>query len=205
MKIKIFRSIPNLYSIQNWSIDKCPVLIITGLSGSGKTTYSQIIAKKYDAICISFDVLKFYDEAPIESKRILNGFIKDNPHIKSLIQINWRKTDSIYSNDMLYNYYCNLFFDYIVKYAHEKKKLLILEGIQIFVRLHPSKTLGMPLIVIGSSSFQSLKRKYIRDFPTNCFILSWLIDIYIYQIKQRTLLNHYIQYQESITLYRKDD
>lgn len=203
MKIKVFKNIPNLYNIQNWSVDKCPVLIVTGLSGSGKTTCTQKIAKKHDAIWISFDVLKFYDEAPVESKRILDSFVKDNPHIKSLIQINWRKTDSIFSNDILYDYYCNLFFDYIVEFAYKKKKLLILEGIQIFVRLHPLKTLGMPLIIIGSSSLRSFKRKFIRDSSKNSSIFSWLIDIYIYQIKQRVLLNKYILYQESMTLYRK--
>ena len=153
--------------------------------------------KKNNAILVSFDVLKFYNEASEDSKKILDIFLESYPQIQKLIQTHWKKTDNIYTNDKLYNYYCNIFFDFLIEYSKKQSKRIILEGIQIFVRLHPSKTVKMPLIIVGSSCFKSSKNKFKRDFieAQNKFSLyKYMHQLYLYHIKQYFDINKFILY-----------
>lgn len=150
---------------------------------------------------MSFDVLKFYFEAPRQSQEILDLFVEKHPQIKEYIRIHWAKTDKEYSNDFLFNYYCNLFFDFLIEYGKKTHQKIVLEGIQLFVRLHPSCSIGLPLIIIGSSSFQSFVNKIHRNYkeghlPINILsLIKYLFqDTYIYHLKQRMLLNRYIVY-----------
>lgn len=203
MKVHLFKNQkPLCYNINKWRKSECPLLLITGLSGSGKTTYAKKIAKKHHAIFMSFDVLKFYTEASKESQKILRLFLKEYPQIKELINIHWAKTDRIYSNDILYDYFCNSLFDFLMVYGIRKNKKIVLEGIQIFMRMHPSKTIGLPLIIIRSSSIQSCINKTKRDQKMRKanakglrYIYFFIKDLYIYQIKQRFILNRYVIYQ----------
>ena len=73
---------------------------MTGLSGSGKTTFAKKYALQHKAVCISFDVLKFYPQSSIESQQILNLFLKQYPDIQQFIDIQWSKTDKQNSNDI---------------------------------------------------------------------------------------------------------
>lgn len=210
MKVRLFKNQkPLCNNLNKWNKSECPLLLITGLSGSGKTTYAKKIAKKNNAIFMSFDVLKFYTEAPKESQIILKLFLKEYPQIKELINIHWTKTDVNYSNDILYNYFCNIFFDFLMAYGKKHNKKIVLEGIQMFIRLHPSKSIGLPLIIIRSSSLQSCVYKAKRDYKTRMgdakelgYIYFFIKDLYIYQIKQRLILNRYINYHYTLHKYR---
>ena len=201
-KVQLVKSIkPLCYNIKNWSVITSPILLITGLSGSGKTTLAKKIANKYNAILISFDVLKFYSNASIQSQELLDSFLRRHSEIIDLIHLQWSKTDRWYSNDILYNYYCNLFYDFLLEYGKENHKKIVLVGIQLFIRLHPSKSVGMPIIIIRSSSFRSFLNKANRDYPSKYltmkrikFLIYIIQDIYTYHIKQRILLNKYINY-----------
>ena len=47
MRIHLIKNQPNIhYNIKCWKKSDCPLLLITGLSGSGKTTYAKKIAQK---------------------------------------------------------------------------------------------------------------------------------------------------------------
>lgn len=208
-KVRLVKSIkPLCYNIRNWSDITYPLLLVTGLSGSGKTTLAKKIAKKYNAILISFDVLKFYSDTSIQSQELLDSFLRRHPEITKLINLQWSKTDRRYSNDILFNYYCNLFFDFLIEYGKENKKKIVLEGIQLFVRLHPSKSIGMPIIIIRNSSFRSFINKANRDYHSKYltmkrikFIGYIINDVYTYHIKQRILLNKYINYLSILFVY----
>jgi len=206
MKVRLVKSLePLCYNVKKWSDATFPLLLITGLSGSGKTTFAEKIALQYNAIFISFDVLKFYSEAPPQSQELLDIFLRKYPEIRKLVQLQWSKTDRRYSNDTLFNYYCNLFYDFLIEYCKVNKKKMVLEGIQLFVRLHPSKSVGMPIIIIRSSSFHSFLNKANRDYCSKHLtikgikFLRYIInDTYFYHIKQRRLLNLYIIYLSTL-------
>ena len=77
MKIRLFKDEPPLcFNLEKWGINNIPILLVTGLSGSGKTTFAKKYALQHKAVCISFDVLKFYPQSSIESQQILNLFLK---------------------------------------------------------------------------------------------------------------------------------
>ncbi|MCM1212487.1 MAG: hypothetical protein NC318_12895 [Blautia sp.] len=202
MKVQLLRNgKPICYNLQKWDKTHSPILLITGLSGSGKTTFAQKFAKCHDAICVSFDVLKFYPESPKQSQKLLDIFLEKYPKIKKNISIRWKKTDKAYSNDILFDYYCNLFFDFLIEYSKLNKKKIVLEGIQVFVRLHPAKSVGLPIIIIRNSGmhsfFNKLKRDHLKKelFKIDFRFLSCVIyDIYVYYVRQRKLLNMYIKY-----------
>ena len=108
MKIRLFKDEPPLcFNLEKWGINNIPILLVTGLSGSGKTTFAKKYALQHKAVCISFDVLKFYPQSSIESQQILNLFLKQYPDIQQFIDIQWSKTDKQNSNDIFFNYYCN--------------------------------------------------------------------------------------------------
>lgn len=204
MKTPISRKHFFYFNLDKWDEGQSPLLLVTGLSGSGKTTFARLFAKHNNALCISFDVLKFYTEASKESQIILNIFLNKYPEIKELIHIKWAKTDQQNSNDILYNYYCNIFFDFLLEYSQKQKKKLILEGIQLFVRLHPSKSIGLPIIIIKKSSIKCFYNKLKRDYITNPSTLkigsinNIIKDAYIYHLKQKKIIDSYINYLSTI-------
>ncbi len=177
-----------------------PFLLVTGLSGSGKTTFAQKFAKRHHAICISFDVLKFYNESPKQSQKLLDIFMKKYPAIEKKVFSQWSKSDKLNTNDILYNYYCNVFFDFLMDYSKQHNIKIVLEGIQIFVRLHPSKSVGLPIIIIRSSSINCFLNKLKRDYITKISIFKinlircLIHDAYMYHIKQKEDINKYIIY-----------
>lgn len=200
MKVRLIKTCkPICFNLEKWDNVHSPLLLVTGLSGSGKTTLAQKLAKHHRAICISFDVLKFNSKASKQSQKLLALFLEKHPEIKTRVQDQWKKTDKLNSNDILFNYYCNLFFDFLVEYALQHKKKIILEGIQVFVRMQPSKSINFPIIIIRSSGLHSFFNKIKRDYYTHAFFLirdfKFIInDICIYYIRQRKLLNTYITY-----------
>ena len=188
MKIRLFKDEPPLcFNLEKWGINNIPILLVTGLSGSGKTTFAKKYALQHKAVCISFDVLKFYPQSSIESQQILNLFLKQYPDIQQFIDIQWSKTDKQNSNDIFFNYYCNVFFDFIVEYS--------------------SKSAGLPLIIIRNSCLHSFCNKLRRDHfnhsgNRNRWYYSIKIifkDIYIYYMIQYHYINNYIVYLATIS------
>lgn len=192
MRIHLYKNkCTTYYNCERWKESKSPIILITGLCGSGKTTFAKKMAKITNTTLVSFDVLKFYDKATKDSQLYLDEFLNCHPEIINLVKIHWKNADDLYSK------YCNLFFDFLKNYCKQKNEMIILEGIQVFVRLNPKRTINMPLIVIGSCSVRSYINKFKRDYHNKNFIFyNCISDLYIYHIKQLFLLNKYLNYYE---------
>ncbi len=196
------------FNLEKWNVNEIPILLITGLAGSGKTTFAKKYAFEHKAVCISFDVLKFYAQSSKKSKEILDLFLEQHPDIQQYVDIHWEKVDRENSNNILFNYYCNIFFDFLVEYSIQNKIKIVLEGIQMYVRLHPSKSIGLPLIIIRTSCWNSFLNKIKRDHINTekkqkwyCDVKIIFKDLYIYYIIQQKNLNSYIRYITTVYHY----
>lgn len=50
MKIRLFKDEPPLcFNLEKWGINNIPILLVTGLSGSGKTTFAKKYALQHKA------------------------------------------------------------------------------------------------------------------------------------------------------------
>lgn len=197
-KVSFLISRPNIcFNKSKWRNSGNQVLLITGLVGAGKTTICREFRRKYNAKCISFDALKFYDEANEESKKEIDTFTKIYPEIIPLIKNHWSETDNTNTNDKLYVKYCNIFFDYIVEKYNNSNNPIVFEGIQIFVRIPIEKCKSMPCYILRTSAIKCFKRFVYRDFirmkKNNDF--SNLIKLSrTYFIKQLKMINKFINF-----------
>lgn len=183
-------------NISKWRSDGNQILLLTGLVGAGKTTACEFFKNDYNAKCISFDALKFYEEANWESQSEIDEFVKIHPNIQPLIDTHWFETDNTNTNDKLYIEYCSLFFDYILKKYNNSEIPVVLEGIQIFVRIPIEKCLGMPCTIIRTSALKCCKRFMLRDYSkqekiNNLKCLAKLNTTYYFH--QRKMLNEFIK------------
>lgn len=183
-------------NISKWRTDGNQVLLLTGLVGAGKTTSCEFLKNNYNAKIISFDVLKFYDEANKESQNEIDEFTKIHPEIIPLINNHWFETDETDTNDRLYIKYCSLFFDYILKKYNHSKTPIVLEGIQIFARIPVEKCNGIPCVIIRTAALtcckRFIRRDYLRSKKINNF--KYLINLnFAYYIHQRKMLNKFIK------------
>ena len=126
------------------------VLFITGLSGSGKTTYSREISKLYNATIISLD------ELFIDSNNTIINKVKDSDiyldYIKSKHDKN--RYDKL---DKLFSYILNILYN-------DHNTLYIVEGIQLFDETFDSNMiLNKPIIVKLTPLIVSLIRGSKRD------------------------------------------
>ena len=138
MKIRLFKDEPPLcFNLEKWGINNIPrdeLVVLTGLSGSGKTTFAKKYALQHKAVCISFDVLKFYPQSSIESQQILNLFLKQYPDIQQFIDIQWSKTDKQNSNDIFFNYY--FLNNVIIQQVLFLQELLLFQNVQPLIDVH---------------------------------------------------------------------
>ena len=176
------------------------VLLVTGLSGSGKSYLTKKLVKKYNAELIQLDWLKHQKYASKFGKVLLNKFKKKYPESIPYIDSKWNNEPDELKND-LYKKYLNLFFDFIIEHL-DSKKLYIIEGLQIFCMIDYNKTLDYPIIIKGTSSMKSLLYRYKRDYDDEEKVnLKTKIRFHIrvlkasktFQFYMRKLLNKYIK------------
>jgi len=101
------------------------------------------------------DALKFYEAANLSSRQAIDEFVKIYPEITHLMSIHWAKDDDANTTDTKYIDYSLKFFDFIYSSAIRTRTMLIVEGIQIFVRIPWEKAINVPLGIIGTSGVVS--------------------------------------------------
>ena len=131
------------------------ILYITGLSGSGKSTYAKELAKKLKAEVVELD--SYYATKPFNSKSGFHRYLKKNQiDTKRLLvdnKLNYDESDKIYS--------------LLKEYA--KKKRVIAEGVQLFdgtiaeqSKLR-SELLQEPILSLQSAQREAMRRARERD------------------------------------------
>ena len=163
-----FKTQKDLYynkdKFENGEINLC---FVTGLSGSGKSTYSKNLAEKYNAEYVNLDIViynkeKFtMDELKKESKLIYSFF---NTCGKKYYFLANEKDPSFYNGDNYDRDLTNDFVDYAIKYAKSNKnKKIILEGIWLYLFVDINKLLSNMIVIKGTSALASSKRALKRD------------------------------------------
>lgn len=136
-------------------------LLITGFTGSGKTTLGKQMAEKFGAEFVEMDHFAYsifntkkYNLNPLTDKLIIDYKIKHK--IKS-IDLSLPAIDkSIILDNEFYN-----FIDYIV---HLKNRKVVVEGMQICEYLaRKPEARNYPLIIKGTSKYASMFRYVKRD------------------------------------------
>lgn len=169
MKIKIFRNIKNI----NFNYKDFPsnynFLLVTGLSGSGKSTEAEILAKNYNAKVITLDGLsEIYKSKKINdaTKDLIYKFIGLNPKIKDELKDNFWHQQKL-NNFKKYKYWNNLFFEFLIENISKEKQNFIIEGTQIFMTVEPNKIKKCPIIIMGTSDIKSFFRRIKRQINKN--------------------------------------
>lgn len=152
------------------NIDKFPkennVLFITGLSGSGKTTMSNKISKKNDAIVLNLDCLSSYYSSKFENtliKDITSDFFKLNVEVHDIIK-NGNYMDLKLNHFDDYIKYNNKYFNYVYGYClNNHDSYFIIEGTQLFMTINPTFFYDKSIIIIRRSALKSLLGRFGRQ------------------------------------------
>lgn len=159
------------YKLDQWKSGSSNLLLITGMSGGGKSTLAKELGKEYHAVVIEVDLF--------EHNRILySSYFKNKSgdyHIAKYSEGEWiikEYFDKTYSGEKDFDSYetfykeLEKFIRFIIKLSklHPGRKY-IMEGLQ-FTELSGEigkEINGYPCIVKGTSLFTSMVRKINRD------------------------------------------
>ena len=196
-QIRFFRSVPPFsFNLQHWENDNTWAIFIIGLSGAGKTSFSEELKTVYGCPVISLDALRFYSFANQDSQTAVDGFLALYPNIEKMVKNHWETKGAKFSVEREYTKYTVLFLQFLERRAKATNQKYIIEGIQPFVRFSPKVIQDSPIIVLGRSSIscfiQATKRDFSQISPKN--IPELIVRFWRYSIVQKIRLNKYLFY-----------
>lgn len=200
MKISRFRSKSDLNLRVEDFPNKSKILLITGLSGSGKSYLANQLKEKYNAISFQPEWLKHSKHITNECKYILDSFLELYPNITNYVANKWNNAPSEDENE-LFKEYINKFFIHFLKVKKEDQ-LYIVEGLQLFTLIDYELIKNYPIIIKRTSSFKSLKNRIKRDYQKRKneklkVKVKWFFRVLkesrLYQFKHRKKLNNFIK------------
>lgn len=203
MKLKLFKNIKDKYFDFNDFPRNSNVLLITGLSGSGKSYLARKVASEYDATIFQIEWLKHSKHISDECRYILDSFLEKHPEIKDLVKNKWNNSKNEDTND-LFKKYINLFLLHFLEVKEENKNYVV-EGLQLFTLIEFDLIKNYPLIIKGTSSYNSLKNRLKRDYQKRKnesfvikvkFVIRVIKESFLYQLKHKKKLNKFIELKE---------
>ncbi len=176
------------------------ILLVTGLSGSGKSYLSSKLASDSGASIFQPEWLIHYKHTSPEFKPLLDEFINKYSDIKPLVENKWNNESNEDKNELLKKY-INLLVEYFITKTEQSKKYII-EGLQLFTLIDFNLIKNYPIIIKGTSSINSLKNRIKRDYQKRKTLSFWqkfkwfnkvLKQSSLYQFKHRKILNAFIK------------
>lgn len=168
----IFTSKDIVKNLDDFENGKSNILLITGLSGSGKTTMAGEMADEYGAIKLSLDYFQNYhniendihyadikkDRKNNPMMRYIDKYVSQNKELKS-------KSHEFSDIDLVsFKSYFEPFFYWLLKeLENDKDNTYVVEGIDIMLCIPYDKIKKYPLICVETSAIKSLVRHWIRD------------------------------------------
>lgn len=173
------------------------ILFITGLSGSGKSTYARQLAKEENATIIELDIFQCYDKFKNAgtrkndiSMKMVSEFLEDNPEM----------VDIDFSNIKLESFGDSFtkYFKWLLNKLHKSNERYIIEGIHIMLFIPYSDIKGEPIICIGTSMIKSFWRMWKREgFTHKDFIRYGKRYFLLYKEWERQYKNFQDSFNES--------
>jgi len=153
---------PNyMANIDKWENGKSNILLITGLSGSGKSTAAWALAEEYKATAIHLDMFQCYyrfKEEGISNKSMeyVEKYLKLHPEANNIdfSDIRYKEFGAIF----------NKFFSWLLsELKKDKKNKYVVEGAHIMLFTSYKSLDKLPIICLGTSLTKSTIRRWVRD------------------------------------------
>lgn len=153
------------------------VCLITGLSGSGKTTFATDLSYIHNATVVSLD--HFYN-----IKKIGDKLEEIDPVLYSYLSTRkdlWKKLVERKLTGNNYNREVDKYLQYCIEYCKKNKhKKYIIEGVQLYCLMNGGDLKGCSLICMNTSAFKSainrVKRINRINKKNGCRLIDRLID-----------------------------
>lgn len=176
----------NLYiNFDKFKDGKTNICFVTGLSGSGKSTEAERLAKEYNAEWIELDIFEhcksFTDDQIKEAGQVFYDYLSSHKDIWNKL-----KNNELHGKDL--NTEISKFINYCINWClRHKENKWIIEGVQIFSFIEPKEIKNYPIVFIRASMVKSILQRWKRngdgkihlwkelknEFPQ---LLSWYID-----------------------------
>ena len=157
------------YNVKQFVDGKSNILLITGYSGSGKSTIAERFAYKFDMVHIDLDNIDpkynyIYELKYSNDYEVFYDFLDQNPELDEKL----KSRDSKKYREELFN----TFFPFCFKWCEEHSdNKYIIEGVQIY-EFPKEINKELPIIIMNTSAEESAQRKYKRDLKYNKYITS---------------------------------
>lgn len=194
-KIRIFKNVSDLSIVGN----EKNILFITGLSGSGKSYLSKLIAEEKNIAIFQVEWLIHYKHCSDSFKDFLDSFIMKY-NIREYVDNKWNNAKNEDDNEELKKYINLLLKEFL--YTYKDKGSYIIEGLQLFTIIDYNLIKDYPILIKGTSSINSLKNRIKRDYEKRKEYsfknkLIWFFRVLkqskLYQFKHRKKLNELIE------------
>ena len=164
IRLPLIKKLPDLYlNFDNVNYD---MIIVTGISGSGKSYTANMLSRKYKLPIISFDIIYGYEEDREKNKteeEIITLFYEKYPEyigIEKIVQANRiRELDTLKIE--------NLFFDFVFKYIRDKKIKIIFDGYYFLDSINYDKFKNQRIVIKRTPLITSLNQRIKRSIKRN--------------------------------------
>ncbi len=141
----IFNQDDLFYKFDDWTSGKTKILFILGFSGSGKTTTTNELVKKYNAELVDLD-------NDLKLNQLWKQFCKDNNLTNSDV---WSDRDKKLWKVTAYKY--------LVSRLRKTTKPTVWEGVDLYWTFSPKELSHFSMIIKGTSYLISTIRGHRRD------------------------------------------